>query len=194
MTDCKKLAPVWEDLARDFANEPTVVIAKVNAEAPNAKSVAESHQVSSYPTIKYFHKGSTKPEDYTGGRGKAELINYINEKAGTYRAPGGGLTVQGGTIAVLDAIVAKYNEASDSFKKGVDEARKAANGLQDKYAEYYVKVFEKMGSNKDYADKELTRLQGLLKKGGLAPEKVDDLTARSNILRKFIPTKEKQEL
>jgi protein disulfide-isomerase A6 len=40
--------------------------------------------------------------------------------------------------------------------------------------------------NPEYALKEQTRLAGLLKKGGLAPEKIDDLQKRSNILAKFL--------
>jgi protein disulfide-isomerase A6 len=66
--------------------------------------------------------------------------------------------------------------------------------LKEKYAEYYVKVFQKIDANKGYAEKELKRLEGLLKKGSLAPEKIDDLTSRSNILRRFLGREEKSEL
>ena len=65
------------------------------------------------------------------------------------------------------------------------EAKKVAGDLKDKYAEYYVKALEKMSSNKSYAEKELARLQGILKKGGLASTKQDDLTSRINVLKKF---------
>ena len=75
-----------------------------------------------------------------------------------------------------------------------EEAIKAAKGLKDKYAEYYVKVFSKLGISQGYAEKELARLEGLLKKGGLAPKKIDDLTSRTNILRKFIGKDSKDEL
>jgi protein disulfide-isomerase A6 len=65
------------------------------------------------------------------------------------------------------------------------ELYKTAGALQDKYAEYYTKVGKKAEVNADYVSKELARLQGLIKKGGLAPEKLDDLVSRSNILTKF---------
>jgi protein disulfide-isomerase A6 len=51
-----------------------------------------------------------------------------------------------------------------------------------------------VGQNKEYAEKEFKRLQGLITKGNLAPEKLDDLTSRSNILRKFLGIEEKSEL
>ncbi|KAL2053043.1 hypothetical protein ABVK25_006680 [Lepraria finkii] len=181
---CKSLAPIWETLAQDYAAEPNVLIAKVDAEAENAKATAQSQGVSSYPTIKYFPKGSTTPTAYEGGRTEQDFLSFMNEKAGTHRMIGGKLDALGGTIPSLDAIVGKLTggESIDSLSK---ELTAAAKGLKDKYAEYYVKVAGKMAANKEYLEKELARLEGIIKKGGLAPKKIDDLTARSNILRKF---------
>ncbi|OCK75687.1 disulfide isomeras-like protein [Lepidopterella palustris CBS 459.81] len=188
---CKSLAPVWETLATDFSTEPSVLIAKVDAEAPQSKRTAEKQGVKSYPTIKYFPKGSTEPIPYEGGRTEKDFVSFINEKAGTHRAVGGGLDATGGTIEALDAIVKQF---SGAYGDGLEEVKKAAQGLKDKYAEYYVKVFQKVDSNKGYVEKELKRLEGLLKKGGIAPEKIDDLTSRSNILRRFLGKDEKSEL
>jgi len=171
-------------LANDFAAEPTVLIAKVDAEAENAKATAQEQGVKSYPTIKYFPKGSTTPQAYEGGRSEKELINFLNENAGTHRAVGGGLDAKAGTIEALDAVVAKLT-AGGSLTTISKDAQNAGQSLKDKYAEYYIKVFDKLSKSDGYVEKELTRLDGLLKKGGLAPEKVDDLTSRSNILRKF---------
>ncbi|MCJ1256117.1 hypothetical protein MMC24_003937 [Lignoscripta atroalba] len=190
---CKSLAPTWEILANDFASEPSVLIAKVDAEAENAKSTAEEQGVKSYPTIKYFPKGSTTPQAYEGGRSEKDLIDFLNEHTGTHRAVGGGLDAKAGTVESLDAIVAKLT-AGGSLATISEEAIKAAKGLKDKYAEYYVKVFSKLGISQGYAEKELARLEGLLKKGGLAPKKIDDLTSRTNILRKFIGKDSKDEL
>lgn len=192
MIDCKSLAPTWETLATDFVTEPGVLIAKVDAEAENSKAVATEQGVSSYPTIKYFKKGSTEPLPYEGARTEKDFVEFINTNAGTHRAVGGGLDATGGTIEALDTIVSKFQGA---YATGVEEAKKAAEGLKDKYAQYYVKVFEKTGKNEGYAEKELKRLQGLIGKGNLAQEKLDDLASRSNILRKFLgKEEEKSEL
>jgi len=179
---CKTLAPTWEKVASDFSAEPGVTIAKVDCEAPNAKSIAEAEGVKSYPTIKYFPKGSTVPQPYEGGRSEADLVSFMNEKAGTFRAPGGSLNALAGVIPSLDTAVANLKSGGD---KAYKELEKQAGKAKDAYAEYYGKVAGKLQENKGYVEKELARLQGLLAKGNLAPEKVDDLTSRSNILRKF---------
>lgn len=182
--DCKSLAPIWENLANDYAAEQNVSIAKVDATAENAKFTAEDQGVKSYPTIKFFPKGTSTPVDYDGGRSEQDFVTYLNEKAGTHRVVGGGLDAKAGTIDILDTIVGKLTTGG-SLATISREATKAAKGLQGKYAQYYIKVFEKLGKSQDYVEKELARLEGLIEKGGLAPEKVDDLVSRSNILRTF---------
>ena len=190
------MAPIWETVAQDYAAEPNVLIAKVDAEAENAKATAQEQGVKSYPTIKYFPKGSTTPEPYEGGRTESDLLSFMNEKAGTHRMAGGKLDELGGTIPSLDSIIGTLT-GGEGVSSLSENLKDAAKGLNDKYAEYYVKVSDKISKNQGYAEKELARLQGLIKKGGLAPEKLDDLTSRSNILRKFKgeePIQEKQEL
>lgn len=190
--DCKSLAPIWESVANDFAGEPSVLVAKVDAEAPNAKATAEEQGVNSYPTIKFFPKGSTKPQAYEGGRSEADFVEFLNEQAGTHRVIGGGLDAKAGTIEALDAIVAKIN-TGETLSAVAQKAQKAAKGITDKYAQYYVKVIEKLTKSGGYTQKELARLEGILKKGGLAPEKADELKIRTNILRKFVGEKERSK-
>ncbi|KAK5122118.1 hypothetical protein LTR85_004364 [Meristemomyces frigidus] len=179
---CKTLAPTWEKVASDFAAENGVLIAKVDCEADNAKATAREAGVKSYPTIFYYPKGSKEGIPYQGGRSEKDLVSFLNEKAGTYRAVGGGLDTLAGTIPSLDSMLSTLKSGGESVYKQFAEA---AGATQSKYGEYYAKVAKKMEENSGYVEKELTRLQGLLAKGGLAPEKIDDLTTRSNILNKF---------
>ncbi|KXX80912.1 Protein disulfide-isomerase erp38 [Madurella mycetomatis] len=186
---CKNLAPTWESLAQTFVNEPDVVIAKVDADAENSKATANEYGVVSYPTIKFFPKGSTAAEDYSGGRSEDAFVTFLNEKAGTHRVAGGGVDDTAGTIEALNAVVAKYTGGA-SLSDALAEAKKAAESLKEhaqyKYAEYYIRVFDKLSKSEGYATKELARLEGILKKGGLAPSKLDELTSKTNILRKFL--------
>lgn len=189
-TDCKKLAPTWEQLASDFENESNVLVAKVDAEAENSKALAKAQGVSSYPTIKFFPAGSKEPEAYNGGRSEKDLVSFLNEKAGTHRAEGGGLDKTAGLVDALNVVVDKFTSGQSALADAAAEIAKEATslkeGAQAKYAEYYVKVFDKLSKNDDYASKELARLDGILKKGGLAPAKLDEFTTKSNILRRFV--------
>ncbi|KAK2744409.1 hypothetical protein FQN57_004306 [Myotisia sp. PD_48] len=182
---CKTLAPVWEAVATDFLLEPNVVIAKVDAEAENSKATAKSMGVTSYPTIKFFPRGSKEPEKYSGGRSEHAFVEFLNEKSGTNRMVGGKLNDKAGTFESLDEIVAKYVSGTN-LESIVTEINSATSSLKSKYAEYYVKVASKLQENKEYASKEFARLQRVLSKGNLAPEKIDDLISRSNILRRFL--------
>lgn len=184
-TDCKSLAPTWETLATDFALESSVVVGKVDAEAENSKATARDQGVTGYPTIKFFPKGSTEGVPYQSARSEEAFVDFLNKNAGTHRAPGGGLDDKAGTVPALDELVTKY-VTSKNFGELVGEIKKAAKGVQAKYAEYYVKVAEKLSQNSDYAVKEAERLKKVLAKGGSAPEKIDDMVSRSNILRKFL--------
>ncbi|KAI2784909.1 disulfide isomerase [Daldinia loculata] len=187
---CKALAPTWETLAEDFINEPNVVVAKVDAEADNSKATASEQGVSSYPTIKFFPKGSTEGEPYSGGRSEKDLVSFLNEKTGTHRVPGGGLDATGGTIDALNHIALKYAAGSDKLADLAAEAKKVAADLaedaQYKYAQYYIRVFDKLSQNEGYVAKESARLDGIIKKGGLAPSKLDELQSKTNILKQFI--------
>jgi len=124
------------------------------------------------------------------------LISFLNDKAGTYRIAGGGLSATAGTIAALDELVKKYTGKEEALAAVSKQVQEAAASTKDKYAEYYVKVFNKLTENPGYVEKESKRLAGLVKKSGLAPEKLDDLVRRSNILSRFreVVTGEKQEL
>jgi protein disulfide-isomerase A6 len=195
-TDCKTLAPIYEELAHDFANDENVIIAKVDAEAEDSKATASAQGISGFPTIKWFPAGSKEPTPYSGARTEQAFIDFVNKEAGTYRTVGGGLTAAGGTVAAIDTLIQKIIDGGNDLASKADDIVKAAKSEKSPYAYYYGKVAEKFKANAGYLDKELARLEGILKKGGLVPSKVDDLTSRSNILRRFkvVNSEDKSEL
>lgn len=189
---CKNLAPVWENVANDFSTDDNVLIAKVDADSPQNKEWARSLGVTGYPTIKFWPAGNKEYEEYQSGRSEEALVKFINEKAGTHRVPGGELDDTAGIIEVLGPLVTKYvdgEELAKITKEVQKEAESIKDAAQKKYAEYYVRVFDKLKRIDGYVDKELTRLGGILAKGGLAPSKRDQIKAKTNILRTFVKEK-----
>ena len=97
------LAPKYEQLAKVFAGESNVLIAKVDA--TENQELATTYGVKGYPTIKFFPAGSDKVQDYEGGRELADFVTFLNENAGTHRALDGSLLASAGRIPALDEIV-----------------------------------------------------------------------------------------
>ena len=78
---CKNLAPVYEVVGTTFKKADDILIAKVDADSE--KALGQRFGVKGFPTLKFFKKGSTTPEDYSGGRSEDDLVKYINDQCGT---------------------------------------------------------------------------------------------------------------
>ncbi|CAO1629857.1 unnamed protein product [Sympodiomycopsis kandeliae] len=79
---CKKLEPLYKDVAASFKNDPgRVLIGKVNAD--ENKELGRRFGIKGYPTLKWFPFNSLEAEDYTGPRDVASMVKFINEKTGT---------------------------------------------------------------------------------------------------------------
>jgi len=188
---CKNLAPIYEKVAKTFADESDVIVAKLDADSPAGKASAQKFGVTGFPTLKWFPKGSTEAEDYSAGRSEPDLVKFINEKAGTKRATGGGLNDLAGRIEEFDEALKKLVKGDSAALEAVTgEVKKLAAKSKDESAAYYVKVLDKLASNADYTEKELKRLEGIVTKGGLTEKKTDELTVRQNILRQFYAAKD----
>jgi thioredoxin-like negative regulator of GroEL len=61
----QKLAPTWDELAKNFEKDETVKIAKVDC--TQAQSICQDHEVRGYPTLAFFKDGK-KVETYRGAR------------------------------------------------------------------------------------------------------------------------------
>ncbi|XP_050054527.1 protein disulfide-isomerase-like [Aphis gossypii] len=75
---CKQLAPEYESAAQHLAqNELSVKLGKVDATIE--RDLAEQFGIRAYPTLKLFKNG--KPIDYTGGRTKDKIIQWVTMKS-----------------------------------------------------------------------------------------------------------------
>ncbi|KAF9158370.1 hypothetical protein DFQ26_007728 [Actinomortierella ambigua] len=183
---CKNLAPTYEKVASAFANEENVVVANVDATVE--KGVAEKYGVKGYPTIKFFAADGSV-EDYSSDRSEEAFIEFINKRAGTFRAPGGLLNSEAGRVAELDVHVEKYVKAAtpDEKKKVYDEALKAATASAAESAKYYARFFDKVHASPEYAAKEVARLEKLIIAATMSQAKLDEFVIRKNVLIQFNP-------
>jgi len=184
---CKHLAPDYEKVAAAFASEPNVVVAKVDADAH--KELGTRYGVSGFPTLKWFGKDSkAEPQLYENARDVQSFVDFLNQKTGTDRTINGRLGKNSGRIPTLDAIAAKFVDATDKAAL-IKEAESAITGLTGavkENAKYYLKVFGVVVSKgKAFLESEPGRLDRMLEGAGVTPAKVDEFTIRKNILAAF---------
>ena len=187
----------------------------MDADAGHNKPIAQMYGVTSFPTIKFFGKGKDNkgnPIAYNGGRTEQAFIDFLNEKCGTQRAVGGGLNDLAGRIPSLDALAQKFVDATTDVRTTI--LREAATLGND--AKQYVRAMEKiMEKSNDYITKELKRyaiccllfqsssqssltlycdrLESILAKGTLGPQKLDEIKTKLNVLATFVKREESPE-
>lgn len=184
---CKKLAPDYEKLANVYANEPTVEIVKIDADAH--KQNAGKYGVTGFPTLKWFGKDKkTDPEAYEGGRDVESFVNFINARAGTKRTADGRLNAEAGRIQGLDEIAKQFVASADqaALLKQAEEAVKSLKGDDEKNGKFYIKVMEAVKSKGSaFLASEPARLDRMLEGASVSAQKVDEFTIRKNIIAAF---------
>ncbi|CAK5269157.1 unnamed protein product [Mycena citricolor] len=183
---CKAMKPAYEKVAAAFKPESNCVVANVDGDDQKNKDLATKYGVSGFPTIKFFPKGSSVPEAYDGGRSEADFVKFLNEKCGTARAVGGGLTDQAGRLPAFDALAAKFFAGAADVKASVFDEATALAATAGIASKHYLRVMEKIvNGTEGYLEKEVKRLESILKKRNLAPAKLDEIKIKSNILQAF---------
>ncbi|XP_010471945.1 PREDICTED: protein disulfide isomerase-like 1-2 [Camelina sativa] len=75
---CQKLAPILDEVALSFQNDPSVIIAKLDATANDISS--DTFDVKGFPTI-YFRSASGNVIVYEGDRTKEDFINFVKKNS-----------------------------------------------------------------------------------------------------------------
>ncbi|KAJ8692387.1 hypothetical protein PTI98_009705 [Pleurotus ostreatus] len=187
---CKNLKPVYEKVASAFKPESNCVVANIDADDKKNKDIARRYEVSGYPTIKFFPAGSDQAEDYEGGRSEADFVQFLNEKCGTQRAVGGGLSDDAGRLAQLDDLAHRFFVAAADVRGSIlQEATHIAATLGDA-SKHYLRVMEKVVNGSEaYIEKESKRLASILAKRTMSQAKLDEIKIKANILRAFVDKK-----
>ncbi|XP_054461529.1 protein disulfide-isomerase A3-like isoform X2 [Anoplopoma fimbria] len=88
---CKKLEPVYRELAETLSSDPNMVVAKMNA-ADN--DVPPGYDVQGYPTIYFAPVGKKdEPIRYEGGRELRDFLKFLKSEA-SHRLVVGGLKTE----------------------------------------------------------------------------------------------------
>ncbi|CAL7952314.1 unnamed protein product [Xylocopa violacea] len=78
---CQRLEPTWEQLAEMSNQEDNIKIAKVDCTTDN--SLCTEHDVTGYPTLKFFKAGEVKGTKFRGSRDLPSLTSFLSDQLGT---------------------------------------------------------------------------------------------------------------
>lgn len=73
------MKPAWDKLAGEYAASSSVLVADADC-TDSGKELCEQFEIRGYPTIKYFHDGDLKGEDYQEGRDFNSLKEFVENK------------------------------------------------------------------------------------------------------------------
>mmetsp|Transcript_92426 Transcript_92426/g.128305 ORF Transcript_92426/g.128305 Transcript_92426/m.128305 type:complete len:246 (-) Transcript_92426:174-911(-) len=146
-----------------------------------------------YPVFKMFKNGASDPITYTGDVTADGLRAFVTKEAGVW------IGLQG-TIESFDKIAQAVAAGKKTAEDGLKEATKVEEGLssedEKKSARMYTtilkKIKEKGSEGKDFATKEIKRVEGLVKTK-ISEAKKETLQTRLNILQSFV-AKDKADL
>lgn len=140
---CKKLAPAWDQLHGEFADNDAVVIGDVDCTAEENKAICSQMGVRGFPTLKYFN-GDPSGESYEGGRDFDSLLEFAKENLGPTCSPANMelcneeqaaaiKAAQALSTEELDAKIAaleqQISDAEETFKTAVEGLQKTYEGL-----------------------------------------------------------------
>ncbi|XP_034672298.1 thioredoxin domain-containing protein 5 homolog [Drosophila subobscura] len=79
---CKRLHPLWEQLAEIMnVEDPKVIIAKVDC--TKHQSLCAEHEVTGYPTLRLFKLGEAESVKFKGTRDLPAITDFINHELST---------------------------------------------------------------------------------------------------------------
>ncbi|KAG8322806.1 Thioredoxin domain-containing protein 5 [Homalodisca vitripennis] len=77
---CKRLMPVWEDLAKDFEENNNLAIAKVDCTVQT--ELCSNQDITGYPTLKLYKIGENEGKKFKGSRELQALRGFIRDELG----------------------------------------------------------------------------------------------------------------
>ncbi|XP_049850885.1 uncharacterized protein LOC126324067 [Schistocerca gregaria] len=134
---CKRLEPIWRELAKKVSNKDFVV---AQIDADKYRRIASKYEINSYPTIKLFNKEHEKGLRYTG----ANTIKALSEYAQGIISKTSKIKDTFGAAAqnTYDAAQSTYEKASNKTKETVSTVKGAINGTFNKGHDILANVSE----------------------------------------------------
>lgn len=138
--NCAVMAPAMRALGSQYATEPNLMVAKVDAMAEAALSTQYGVDKMSLPAVLHFPAGSTTPKVYSGSASKEALMEYVELNEAV---------VKEGQVPELRPRLLQFLCSDDraerlALKKQTSDAVNELRSEMVLYGESYVTVMERL--------------------------------------------------
>jgi protein disulfide-isomerase A6 len=182
---CKTLEPIYEQLARIFRNEPSVVIAAIDCDAN--KAAADRYGIQGFPTIKFFDRGSKVPITYDGARTLPEMVRFLNQRLGTKRLANGDVSRDFGTSPEFDQKLTNFFKTPALRNNVINDADIEAQKSRDPSHAYYVFLMRRIREDgSEWIGPEIRRINAILESCQVDTPRADNYRVRRNILYRAV--------
>ena len=151
-------------------------------DADKYRDLAQEYDVHGFPTLKIFVNGEPKP--YSGDRSLDDLVEFVNNAAGTARKTDGSVDTAYGRIPEVDEVIAQLKDLSEESLKKVREEMAANKKV---YEQLMKKISQK---GEAYIETEKARISKFLMSDSVSNLKTGAFRVRKNILGAFAALKE----
>lgn len=164
-----------------------MVIAELDAD--KYRDLAQEYDVHGFPTLKIFLNGEPKP--YPGNRNLDDMVEFVNNAAGTARRPDGTVDTSYGRIPEVDEVIAQLKDLSqeslDKVKEALDKVPEEMEARKKVYEQLMKKISQK---GEAYIETEKARISKFLMSDSVSKLKKGAFRVRKNILGAFAALKE----
>ena len=165
-------------VAEAFAMEPNVSVGAMNCR--NNVQFCESENIATTPAIRLNGNGQWR--DYDDEVLPEAMIEYVNERCGTNRQPGGLLKDDMGTIKQADELLAEFRDPS---KRSEVVAKMKKIPGADIYVKFMQSVIDK---GEEQVKKDAAKLWDTIQQRKMSWKLLDQMKQRYNVLRRIVPT------
>ncbi|KAM0900145.1 hypothetical protein ACQ4PT_020850 [Festuca glaucescens] len=125
---CKSLAPEYEKAAQLLSkHDPTIVLAKVDANDEKNKPLASKYEIQGFPTLKIFRNQGKNIQEYKGPREAEGIVDYLKKQVGPpskeIKAPEDAATIEDGKIHIVGVFAEFSGPEYTNFIEVADKLR-----------------------------------------------------------------------
>jgi len=179
---CKKMAPAWEQLAKEWVDDKIGLIGEVDCTTGEGTVMCDKHKIEGYPTIKYGDPAAL--EKYPGNYDFDSLNEFAKENLKPICTPGNIQSCDGEAKEKIEKFMSLSLEKLDILIEKEEQKLKDASDKFDEEVQKLQEKHNKVSGDKDNAiafikEQGLSMMKQVADYRGVTPKPVPSLTSEN---------------